>query len=257
MKVLLLAGGFGTRLSEETSVRPKPMVEIGSKPILWHIMKSYAAHGLTEFVVLGGYKVDFIRNFFLNYTRASSDFTIDLATGEILWQRTAAEPWKVTVLDTGEDSMTGGRVKRAREIVGNEAFCLTYGDGVSDVDITKLIAFHKAKGKQCTVTSVLPPGRFGVLGLNPAGDEVSSFREKEADDVGLINGGFFVCEPAVFDRIEGDETVFEQEPLRGLAHDGQLASYRHNGFWQAMDTLRDKITLEKMWDAGKAPWWVP
>ena len=256
MKVAIFAGGFGTRLSEETAIRPKPMVEVSGKPILWHIMKIYAHYGLTDFVVLGGYKVDFIRNYFLNYTRGTSDFTIDLSTGDLVWQRAHAEPWRVTVLDTGLETMTGGRLKRAREVLGDEPFCLTYGDGVSDVDIQALIAFHKAKGKACTVTAVAPPGRFGVLGLDPAGEEVLAFREKDQEDVGLINGGFFVCEPAVFDTIDDDTTVWEQEPLNRLVAKGELSSYRHRGFWQAMDTLRDRTTLEKMWDKGAAPWKV-
>lgn len=256
MKVALLAGGFGTRLSEETSIRPKPMVEVSGRPILWHIMKTYAHYGLRDFVVLGGYKVDFIRNYFLNYTRGSSDFTIDLSSGEILWQRANAEPWRVTVLDTGLDTMTGGRIKRAREVLGDDTFCLTYGDGVADIDIAKLIAFHKQKGKACTVTAVAPPGRFGVLGLDPSGEAVTAFREKDQEDVGLINGGYFVCEPSVFDVIDDDATVWEQEPLNRLVAQGQLASYRHRGFWQAMDTLRDRMTLEKLWDSGKAAWKV-
>jgi glucose-1-phosphate cytidylyltransferase len=230
------------------------MVEVGGRPILWHIMKMYARHGLTDFAILGGYKVDFIRNYFLNYARASADFTIDLANNEIVWERNHAESWRVTVLDTGLETMTGGRVKRAREIIGDEAFCLTYGDGVSDIDITALIAFHKAKGAACTVTAVAPPGRFGVLGLDPTGEHVTAFREKDQEDVGLINGGFFVCEPSVFDLIDDDATVWEQEPMNRLVAKGQLASYRHRGFWQAMDTLRDRMTLEKLWDAGKAPW---
>lgn len=256
MKVAILAGGFGTRLSEETAIRPKPMVEVGGMPILWHIMKTYAHHGLTDFVVLGGYKVEFIRNYFLNYTRGSSDFTIDLATGELTWQRAHAEPWRVTVLDTGLDTMTGGRIRRAREVLGEDTFCLTYGDGVSDVNITDLIAFHQRKGAACTVTAVVPPGRFGVLGLDKDGERVTAFREKDQQDVGLINGGFFVCEPAVFDTIDGDPSVFEQEPLNRLVAQGQLASFRHFGFWQPMDTLRDKMYLEKLWDSGKAPWKV-
>jgi glucose-1-phosphate cytidylyltransferase len=253
MKVALLAGGYGTRLSEETTVRPKPMVEIGGRPILWHIMKMYAKHGLTDFVVLGGYKVEFIRQYFLNYARANSDFTIDLRTGDLVWQRTHAEPWRVTVLDTGADTMTGGRIKRAQDVLGDAPFCLTYGDGVSDVDITALLAFHKRKGKACTVTSVSPPGRFGVLGLSPSGEDVTAFREKDQKDVGLINGGFFVCEPGVFDVIDDDASVWEQEPMDRLVQAGQLSSYLHRGFWQAMDTLRDKETLEKIYKAG-APW---
>jgi len=254
MKVLILAGGFGTRLSEETTIRPKPMVEVGGHPILWHIMKHYSYHGFNEFVVLGGYKVDFIRNYFLNYTKSSSDFTVDLSTGELVWQRHNAEPWKVTVLDTGLNSMTGGRIKRAKEIVGDEPFCLTYGDGVSDVDIASLVDFHKKKGLACTVTAVVPPGRFGVLAFDKTGERVEAFREKDQEDVGLINGGFFVCEPSVFDLIEGDDAVWEQEPLEQLVKGGQLSAFRHRGFWQAMDTLRDRHYLEKLWESGKAPW---
>ncbi|OZB19930.1 MAG: glucose-1-phosphate cytidylyltransferase [Rhodobacterales bacterium 34-62-10] len=254
MKTLILAGGFGTRISEETSIRPKPMVEIGGRPIIWHIMKSYAQYGLTDFVVLGGYKVDFIRNYFLNYTHGSSDFTVDLATGELVWQRRNAEAWRVTVLDTGANSMTGGRIRRAREIVGNERFCLTYGDGVSDVDIGELLKFHERKKAACTVTAVVPPGRFGVLAMDPAGEKVEAFREKDQQDVGLINGGFFVCEPSVFELIEGDDTIWEQDPMRKLAAQGELAAFRHDGFWQAMDTLRDRMVLEQMWESGKAPW---
>lgn len=254
MKVALFAGGFGTRLSEETSIRPKPMVDVGPRPILWHIMKIYAAHGLTDFVILGGYKVDFIRNWLMTYRQSVSDFEIDFATGEVKYFPRDAEPWKVTVLDTGLDTMTGGRLKRAREIIGNDTFCLTYGDGVSDVNITELIDFHKKSGATATVTAVYPPGRFGVLGLTEGSDLVTTFREKDAKDEGLINGGFFVCEPAVFDMIDGDETVWEQEPMNRIVHAGGLAAYRHRGFWQSMDTLRDKAVLDKMWDSGKAPW---
>jgi glucose-1-phosphate cytidylyltransferase len=258
MKVAILAGGLGTRLSEETTIRPKPMVEIGGRPILWHIMKLYATHGLTDFVVLGGYKVDVIRDYFLRYIRMGSDFTIDLASGELLWSRPQGEPWRVTVLDTGLETMTGGRILRAREHLGPGPFCLTYGDGVSDVNLTELLAFHARKGLACTVTAVKPPGRFGVLGLSEDGEAVESFREKQETDVGLINGGFFVCEPSVFDLIEQDSTVWEQQPMNTLAESGQLASYRHRGFWQSMDTLRDRMLLEQLWDRGQAPWktWV-
>lgn len=253
MKAVIFAGGFGTRLSEETAIRPKPMVDVGPRPILWHVMKIYAQHGITDFVVLGGYRVDFIRQYFLNYTRSLSDFTIDLASGEITWQRGAAEPWRVTVLDTGLETMTGGRLKRAQDIIGQETFCLTYGDGVSDIDITALLAFHRRKGKACTVTAVAPPGRFGVLGLSPDGEDVTAFREKDQVDVGLINGGFFVCEPAVFDVIDDDTQPFEQEPMNRLVERGQLASYHHRGFWQSMDTLRDKAVLDAAYAKG-APW---
>jgi glucose-1-phosphate cytidylyltransferase len=256
MKVAILAGGFGTRISEETGTRPKPMVEVGSHPILWHIMKIYAAHGLTDFVILGGYKVEFVRNYFLNYARSRSDFTVDLSTGDLIWQRADAEPWRVTVLDTGLDSMTGGRIKRAKDFLANDTFCLTYGDGVSDINVTDLVAFHRRMGKACTVTAVAPPGRFGVLALDPTGESVTHFREKDQEDVGMINGGFFVCEPSIFDVIENDATVWEQEPLNQLVQQGQLASYRHRGFWQSMDTLRDKAMLDKLWDSGKASWKV-
>jgi glucose-1-phosphate cytidylyltransferase len=253
MKVAIFAGGYGTRLSEETSIRPKPMVEVAGKPILWHVMKIYAQFGHTDFVVLGGYKVDFIRNYFLNYSRLSSDFTIDLASGDILWQRAGAEPWRVTVLDTGLDTMTGGRLKRARDIIGDDPFLLTYGDGVSDVNIDDLVAFHKKEGRLATVTAAPAPGRFGVLGLSESGDEVTHFREKDSRDTGLINAGFFVCEPGVFDLIDDDATVWEQAPMRRLVDQGQLAAFRHFGFWQPMDTLRDKAVLEDAWAKG-APW---
>jgi glucose-1-phosphate cytidylyltransferase len=253
MKVVIFAGGMGTRLSEETAVRPKPMVEIGGRPILWHVMKIYAKAGLREFVVLGGYKVEFIRNYFLSYSRISSDFTIDLAADKIVWSRGSAEPWQVTVLDTGPDTMTGGRLKRARDVIGDETFCLTYGDGVSDVNVSDLIAFHRRSGRWATVTAVLPPGRFGVLGLSEDGDKVTAFREKDSRDVGLINGGFFICEPRVLELVDGDSTVWEQAPMQRLVEQGQLAAYRHFGFWQSMDTLRDKGVLEAAWNAG-APW---
>jgi glucose-1-phosphate cytidylyltransferase len=253
MKAVIFAGGFGTRLSEETALRPKPMVEIADRPILHHIMEMYAAHGINEFVVLGGYKVGFIKDYFLNYHWRKSDFTIDLSNGEILWSDKQALPWKVTVLDTGVDTMTGGRLKRARKVIGNETFCLTYGDGVSDVDITALIAFHKASGARATVTAVSPPGRFGVMGLSNDTPIVQSFREKDSADVGLINGGFFVCEPGVIDLVDGDATVWEQEPMNRLVEAGQLAAYRHAGFWQAMDTVRDRQVLEAAYAKG-APW---
>lgn len=253
MKAVIFAGGLGTRLSEETTLRPKPMVQIGGRPILWHVMKIYAAHGITDFVILGGYKVEVIREYFLTYRQMSGDFTIDLTSGELTWSNPTAEPWRVTVLDTGRDTMTGGRLKRAREHLKDEAFCLTYGDGVGDVDITALRAAHKKGGKLATVTAVAPPGRFGVLALSETNDSVDAFREKDRIDVGLINGGFFVCEPDVIDLIEGDDTVWEQEPMRELVKMGQLASYVHRGFWQPMDTVRDRDVLEKAYAAG-APW---
>ena len=253
MKVAILAGGLGTRLTEETVARPKPMVEIGGMPILWHIMKIYAQHGLTDFVVLGGYKVEVIKQYFVNYRINSADFTIDLKSGDITWRRNGAEPWKVTILDTGISTMTGGRIKRAREILGTETFCLTYGDGVSDVDIGALIRFHKEKGRWATVTAVEPPGRFGVLGLSEDRETVRAFREKDSRDIGLINGGFFVCTPNVFNLIEDDATVWEQKPMERLAHMGQLAAYVHSGYWQNMDTLHDKAVLEAAFEKG-APW---
>lgn len=258
MKVAILAGGLGTRLGEETSVRPKPMVEVGGRPILWHIMKIYSHYGLNDFVILCGYKAEFIRSFFLNYAHNSSDFTIDLAKNEVTWARSRTENWKVTLLDTGADSLTGGRIKRAQEVIGDEPFCLTYGDGVSNVNITDLIAFHERKKAEkdiwATVTAVMPPGRFGVLGLDDKHEMVDAFREKSSRDVGLINGGFFVCEPKVFDLIDGDLTTWEQEPMLTMAAQGKLASFVHTDFWQAMDTLRDKQVLEDLW-AKKAPPW--
>jgi glucose-1-phosphate cytidylyltransferase len=253
MKVVLFAGGMGTRLSEETAIRPKPMVEIGGRPMIWHVMKCYAQYGLTDFIVLGGYRVEFIRQYFLNYRMFSSDFTIDLSSGEIVWIASQGEPWRVTVLDTGLNTMTGGRLKRARDVIGEETFCLTYGDGVSDVDIGKLIAFHRKGGAWATVTAVEPPGRFGVLNFAEDGKTIESFREKDGQDVGLINSGFFVCEPQVFDLIDDDSTVWEQMPMRRLVERKQLTAFRHTGFWQSMDTLRDKAVLEEAWQKG-APW---
>lgn len=254
MKAVIFAGGFGTRLAEETSVRPKPMVDVGPRPILWHIMKIYAAQGITDFVILGGYKVEFIRNWLLSYRQLTSDFEIDLATGEVRYLQTKSEPWRVTVLDTGLETMTGGRLKRARDVIGDDRFCLTYGDGLSDIDIPALIDFHKKSNAWATLTAVAPPGRFGVLGLSPDGTKVDAFREKDSRDVGYINGGFFVCEPEVFDTIDGDETVWEEQPMARMVAAGKLASYRHHGFWRSMDTLADKTVLERMWSSGKAPW---
>jgi glucose-1-phosphate cytidylyltransferase len=253
MKAVFFAGGLGTRLSEETSLRPKPMVEVAGKPILWHIMKMYSMHGINDFVVLGGYKVDFVRQYFLNYAANSGDFTVDLATGEVIWRKTNSESWRVTVVDTGVDTMTGGRLKRARDLIGDQTFCLTYGDGVSDVDITKLIAFHKQQKTMATVTAVSPPGRFGVLGFSPDGKKIDAFREKDSVDVGLINGGFFVCEPSVIDLVDDDATVWEQAPMNRLVEMGQLSAYKHHGFWQAMDTVRDRAVLEAAYAKG-APW---
>jgi glucose-1-phosphate cytidylyltransferase len=255
MKVVIFAGGLGTRLSEETGLRPKPMVEIGGKPILHHIMSVFAGHGLTDFVVLGGYKVDVIKDYFLNYYRRSGNFTIDLGTGEVTWADPKTEGWRVTVVDTGIDTMTGGRLKRARHLIGEETFCLTYGDGLADVDVSALINHHRAVGAMATVTAVQPPGRFGVLTAGDGG-RVEGFREKAAADVGLINGGYFVCEKGVFDLIDSDATVWEQEPMARLVAAGDLAIYRHTGFWQSMDTVRDKHVLEKAYAEG-APWLRP
>jgi len=255
MKVVIFAGGLGTRLAEETGLRPKPMVEIGGKPILHHIMQVYARHGLTDFVVLGGYKVEIIKDYFLNYHARSGDFTVDLATGEIVWTARRAEPWRVTVVDTGAETMTGGRLRRARHVIGSDTFCLTYGDGVSDVDITALIAHHRAAGCMATVTAVRPPGRFGVLAPGDTA-RVEGFREKDAGDMGLVNGGYFVCESGVFDLIDGDATVWEQEPMARLVARGELAMWRHDGFWQCLDTLHDKHKLETAHARG-APWLAP
>jgi glucose-1-phosphate cytidylyltransferase len=256
VKAVIFAGGFGTRLSEETAIRPKPMVEVGQRPILWHIMKICAHHGINEFVVLGGYKVEFIKNWVLNYRDLLCDFTMDMRTGEVTFLTSGVEPWKITVLDTGLETMTGGRLKRAQHVIGDEAFFLTYGDGVSDVDITKLIEFHKASGKTATLTAVEPAGRFGMLGINEDGATVRTFREKDKRDTGLINGGFFICNPGVFDLIDGDSTVWEAEPMDRLVERGELGAFRHEGFWQAMDNVHDRTTLERMWAAKKAPWKV-
>lgn len=255
-KVALLAGGLGTRLAEETAIRPKPMVEIGRMPIMWHIMKIYAHYGLNDFVVLGGYKVEFIREYFLNYKALHSDFTISLGSGKVDWLEARGEDWRVTVLDTGSETMTAGRLLRARAHLGDERFYLTYGDGVSDVDIAKLTDFHAATGSWCTLTAVTQPGRYGALQLSNDGRYVEGFREKGATDGGLINGGFFVCEPEVFDLIDGDHQMWEEAPMARLVERGKLSSYHHEGFWQSMDSLRDKQLLENLWATGKAPWKV-
>jgi glucose-1-phosphate cytidylyltransferase len=255
MKVLLLAGGFGTRLSEETDIRPKPMVEIGGKPILWHIMKIYSQYGFNEFVVLLGYKGYVIKEYFANYFLHQSNVTIDIQTGSMKVLDNSSEPWKITILDTGIDSMTGGRIKRAQDFIGNETFMLTYGDGVGDINISKLIEFHKSHGKAITMTSSQPDGRFGALNIDK-NNQVQEFREKPKGDGHWVNAGFFVCEPKVFDYINGDGTVFEQEPLMNLAKDGEIFTFKHKGFWKPMDTLRDKQELQKLWDSKKAPWKV-
>lgn len=255
MKVLLLAGGFGTRLSEETDIKPKPMVEIGGKPILWHIMKIYSKYGFNEFVILLGYKGYYIKEYFANYFLHQSDVTIDIQNGNMEVLNNSSEPWKITLLDTGIDSMTGGRVKRAQNFIGDEPFMLTYGDGVSDIDIAKLIEFHKSHGKAITMTSAQPDGRFGALEV-AENNQVESFHEKPKGDGYWVNAGFFVCEPKVFDYIEGDFTIFEQEPLKNLARDGEMFTFKHEGFWKPMDTLKDKNDLNKLWNSGKAPWKV-
>ncbi len=254
MKAVILAGGLGSRLSEETTIRPKPMVEIGGKPILWHIMKIYSAHGVEDFVICLGYKGYLIKEFFANYTLHTCDVSFDLAHGQLEIHRSATEPWKVTLVDTGEGTMTGGRLKRVLPYVGDQDFCFTYGDGLADIDIGALLAHHRAQGALATVTAVQPPGRFGAVELD--GAHVRSFEEKPRGDGSWLNGGFFVLSPEVHRYIAGDGTVWEQEPLRSLARQGQLACYRHRGFWQAMDTLRDRHLLEQLWDSGAAPWRV-
>lgn len=256
MKAVILAGGFGSRISEESIVRPKPMVEIGPRPILWHIMSIYATHGITDFIVCCGYKAHVIKQYFASYFLLNSGITFDLRNNNIEVHNTGAESWTVTCIDTGDNSMTGGRLKRVREFVSNETFCMTYGDGVSDVDISESIRFHKEHGKLATMTAVQPPGRFGVFSLHDDSTAVESFREKPKGDGAWVNGGYFVLEPGVFDYIRGDETVWEQEPLDEIARDGQLQAWRHYGFWQPMDTLRDKMYLEELWNKGDAPWKV-
>ncbi len=253
MKAVILAGGLGTRISEESVLRPKPLVEIGGKPILWHIMKTYAAHGVNEFIICCGYKGYMIKDYFLNYYLHQSDITVDLETNETHLQRLVAEPWKVTLADTGENTMTGGRLKRVFDYVKDEEFFFfTYGDGVADINVTAQIAHHKAHGKLATITAVQPPGRYGALDLD--GDQVRDFVEKPRGDGGWINGGYFVLSPKVIERIEGDDTSWEGDPLLQVAHDNQLNAYFHKGFWQPMDTLRDKNHLEELWDSGAAPW---
>jgi len=253
MKVVILAGGYGTRISEETTVLPKPLVEIGGRPILWHIMKMYAAHGLNDFVICCGYKGHLIKSYFLDFMYRDSDFTIDLLQSSVQITNRNTEPWRVTLVDTGQDTMTGGRIRRVRQYIEDDTFCLTYGDGVSDVDIGELISFHRDQKTLATVTAVQQPGRFGVLSVS-SNDRADGFREKKGEDGHLINGGFFVCEPAVLDFIPGDDTVWEAEPMQRLVSEDQLSVYRHRGFWQPMDTLRDKHVLQQLWDSGNPPW---
>jgi glucose-1-phosphate cytidylyltransferase len=254
VKVLLLAGGLGTRLSEETNLKPKPMVEIGGKPILWHIMKIYSQHGFSDFVVLLGHKGYYIKEYFANYFLHQSDVTIDIKNNKVEVLNNSSEPWKITLIDTGTNTMTGGRIKRVQDFVGNEPFMLTYGDGVSDIDIGKLVKFHKSHGKLMTMTSAQPDGRFGALDIT-SDNKVQEFQEKPKGDGSWINAGFFVCEAEVFDYItQGDSTVFEQQPLKNLAKNGEIYTYKHDGFWMPMDTLRDKNVLSEKWNNDDAPW---
>lgn len=252
MKVVILAGGLGTRLAEETTLRPKPMVEIGDRPMLWHIMKIYSSYGLNDFVICLGYRGYMIKEYFANYHLHTSDVTFDVAENRMEVQRTATEPWRVTLIDTGQDTMTGGRLRRVLRYLGDEDFCFTYGDGVADIDIGRLVEFHREEGTLVTVTAVQPSGRFGSMVLD--GSRVSEFSEKPTGDGAWINGGFFVVSPKVAPYLEGDDTVWEREPLQRLASEGQLSSYRHTGFWQPMDTLREKLRLDDLWESGRAPW---
>jgi glucose-1-phosphate cytidylyltransferase len=252
VKAVILAGGFGSRLSEETAVRPKPMVEIGGKPMLWHIMKLYSAHGINEFVICLGYKGYLIKEYFANYSLHTRDVTFDLARGDMEVHHSETEPWRVTLVDTGDATMTGGRLQRVLSYVGDEDFCFTYGDGLSDIDIAALVAFHGDQGTLATVTAVQPPGRFGAMDLD--GERVRDFEEKPRGDGAWMNGGFFVLSPEVGSYLEGAGTIWEQGPMRSLAREGQLACFRHEGFWQAMDTLRDRNQLEELWNSGTPPW---
>lgn len=253
MKVVILAGGFGTRLAEETDVRPKPLVEIGGHPILWHIMKIYEASGLTDFVICCGYKAAMVKSYFANYFLQNYDLTVDLANNRIDFHGNPSEKWSVTLVDTGLHTMTGGRVRRVRDYIGDSTFCLTYGDGLADIDIRSTIEFHRAHGRKATVTAVPSPGRFGILEMGNDG-VVSRFTEKPVNEMGWINGGFFVLEPSAIDFINGDDTIWERDPLERLAADGELRAFRHSGFWRPMDSLRDKRELEALWDSGAAPW---
>jgi glucose-1-phosphate cytidylyltransferase len=253
MKVVILAGGFGTRLSEETHLRPKPMVDIGDKPILWHIMKIYSSYGFNDFVICLGYKGYMIKEYFANYFMHQSDITIDLTNNSLETHHSQAEPWKVTLVDTGKESMTGGRIKRIQKYIGNEPFLLTYGDGVGNVDIAELVKCHEENKKLVTVTAVQPSGRFGALNLNES-NQVNSFMEKPKGDGSWINGGFFVCEPEVFNYLHSDTEIWEREPMEQIAKEGQLQAYKHVGFWKPMDTLRDKQDLEQAWESRNAPW---
>lgn len=253
MKVVILAGGYGTRLSEETDLRPKPLVEIGGKPIIWHIMKTYEKAGLTDFVICCGYKSAMIKNYFVNYFTENYDITVDLARNSLEFHGNPAEKWRVSLIDTGLDTMTGGRIKRIKDYVGDTTFCLTYGDGVANINISELIEFHAANDRLATVTTVPSPGRFGVIEFDER-NQVSGFLEKPANEMGWINGGFFVLEPGIFDYIDGDQTIWEREPLEKLTADGELSAYRFTDFWKPMDSLRDKRELEDFWLSGNPPW---
>ncbi|MFC0711807.1 glucose-1-phosphate cytidylyltransferase [Azorhizophilus paspali] len=254
MKAVILAGGLGTRISEESHLRPKPMIEVGGKPILWHIMKIYSHYGINDFVICCGYKGYVIKEYFANYFLHMSDVTFDMSRNSMEVHQRYVEPWRVTLVNTGEETLTGGRLRRIREHLGSEPFCFTYGDGLSDVDIGELVRFHRSHGRLATVTAIQPPGRYGALDMD--GDAVASFKEKPAGDGAWINGGYFVLDPAVIDYIDGDQSSWEGEPLMQLAREGHLRSYRHTGFWQAMDTLRDKNQLEELWLKGNPPWKV-
>lgn len=254
MKAVILAGGYGTRISEESGVRPKPMVEIGELPIIWHIMKIYSSHGINDFIICCGYKGYVIKEYFANYYLHRSDVTFDLQANKMEVHRNSSEPWRLTLVDTGEGSMTGGRLKKVKEYIGDETFCLTYGDGLSDVNIKDLIAFHKQQNKLATLTAAQPPGRFGAFNLPHGETQIATFQEKPEGDGAWVNSGFFVLEPAVIDYIEGDKTVWEKEPMERLAQDGQLSAFKHHGFWQPMDTLRDKQVLEQLWNKENPPW---
>lgn len=256
MKAVILAGGYGTRISEESTVKPKPMVNIGDMPIIWHVMKIFSSHNINEFVICCGYKGYMIKEYFYNYYMNLSDVTFDMVNNKMTIHKNKIEPWKVTLVDTGSNSMTGGRLKRVKEYLDNESFCLTYGDGVADVDVTSLINFHKQNKVLATLTAVQPPGRYGSFLFNEDKIKISQFYEKLSGDGSWINGGFFVLEPEVIDYIDNDSTVWEREPLEKLAHEGKLAAYKHSGYWQAMDTLRDKMVLEEIWQTGNAPWKV-
>lgn len=254
MKAVILAGGYGTRISEESVVKPKPMVEIGGKPILWHVMKIYSAHGINDFVICCGYKGYVIKEYFANYFLHMSDVTFDMKNNQMEVHHNKAEPWRVTIVDTGDGTMTGGRIRRVKDFLDAETFCLTYGDGVGDIDIKQLIGFHRDQRTLATLTAVQPPGRFGAFSLEHDAVKISTFKEKPHGDGAWVNGGFFVLEPAVIDYITGDSTVWEREPLEELAQAGLLSAFKHYGFWQPMDTLRDKNYLENLWESGQAPW---